>query len=225
MRKYLAGLICFALVGCSGAVKPMIDQGAVSDINAQSEFKKQSKVEYQKFLGQKFAKNSINTCRTTPDILGPFYKPNAPFRNNVRVENEKGDLLVVKGAVFSKDCKTPLANALVEIWQADKQGNYDNDSNKFLYRASLKTDAKGKYELKTIIPQEYDIGNNQFRPEHLHFKVTAPGHNDLVTQTYFKDDKYIPSDPWASKPEAKFRILELKKLESGESFVQFDIHM
>ena len=141
----------------SASIKTIDNQ----DVSAQSAKKVQSKTAYQNDIGKKPVSNSLNTCRTTPDILGPFYKANAPFRNNVRVENEKGLPLVVRGTVFGKGCTTPVAGALVEIWHSDSNGNYDNDSAKFLYRASLKTDAGGKYELKTIIPEAYDIGNNQ----------------------------------------------------------------
>jgi catechol 1,2-dioxygenase len=214
-----------ALSGCQNSESPFLNQITDQSVIAQGTEKKQDKSAYQDYIGQKVSTNSLTGCRTTPDILGPFYRANAPFRNNLRIENSPGTPLIVRGTVFGKNCNAPLAGALIEVWHADNDGNYDNDSDKFLYRASLKTDASGRYEIKTIIPQAYDIGNNQFRPEHIHFKVTSPGYNDLVTQTYFKNDQFIPTDPWASKPEAKLRILELKKTDTGESLVQFDIHL
>jgi catechol 1,2-dioxygenase len=218
-------IIIFALSGCNKSDDSVLNKIDNQNVSAQSNGQKQDKSAYQNYIGQKVSTNSITACRTTPDILGPFYKPNAPLRTNLRVENEQGTPLVVKGTVFGKGCTTPVAGALIEIWQADNNGDYDNDSDKFLYRGRLKSDASGRYEVSTIIPQAYDIGNNQFRPEHLHFKVSAPGYNDLVTQTYFKNDQFIPTDPWASKPEAKQRILELKKTETGENLVVFDIHL
>ena len=70
-------------------------------------------------------------CETTKDILGPFYRPEAPIRNDLTDEAQEGELINVKGRVFGDDCTTPLKDCLVEIWHADTEGDYDNDSEQF----------------------------------------------------------------------------------------------
>ncbi len=172
--------------------------------------------------------NGITTatadCKTTSDILGPFYRANAPFRSDLTFPNQKGTNLIIKGRVYNQDCETLLNDAIVDIWQASDEGQYDNASEDFLHRGRLKTEEDGDYQFKTIIPGRY-LNGDTFRPSHVHFRVTAEQHQELISQIYFKDDPYIESDPWASDPEAKMRILPMEKNEAGIQTVTFDIHL
>ena len=70
-------------------------------------------------------------CETTNDILGPFYRPDVPVRNDLTIKDLKGTVVELKGKVFGSDCITPLENAMVEIWHCNTEGEYDNDSNYF----------------------------------------------------------------------------------------------
>jgi protocatechuate 3,4-dioxygenase beta subunit len=96
-----------------------------------------------------------------------------------------GEKLVVTGRVLGMpDCK-PLAGALVEVWQADARGDYSQvgakqDDAGCLLRASLRTDAEGRYAFTTILPGEYPG-----RPRHVHYRVSHAGYTTLVTQLYF----------------------------------------
>jgi catechol 1,2-dioxygenase len=38
------------------------------------------------------------------------------------------------------------------------------------------------------------MGRHPFRPAHMHFLVTAPGFQKLVTHTFVGDDAYLESD-------------------------------
>ena len=71
-------------------------------------------------------------CETTNDILGPFYRPNAPTKQDITCNDLEGQRVTLKGKVFRSDCITPLKNALVEIWHANSKGEYDNETEKFL---------------------------------------------------------------------------------------------
>lgn len=162
-------------------------------------------------------------CDTTSDILGPFYRPKAPIRKDMLFEGIKGEIITIKGTAYGKDCITPLKNCMMEIWHASSEGEYDNDSNEFRYRARFITGDDGKYEFKTIIPGRY-LNGDVFRPKHYHFRVTAEGHRELVSQIYFKGDPYIDTDPWASDAKAKLRILDTVT-EKEERSVVFNIYM
>ena len=48
----------------------------------------------------------IGVCETTSDLLGPFYRPNSPVRNNL-VLNENHPIIILKGVVRHDDCVTP----------------------------------------------------------------------------------------------------------------------
>src|SRR3954470_1588100 len=87
----------------------------------------------------------VGDSPTTTDILGPFYRPGAPMRSNIMPTNSKGNPLELSGGIFKEDGKTPLGNALVEIWQCDDKEYYDNTSEDYLFRGAQMTQTNGKY--------------------------------------------------------------------------------
>jgi catechol 1,2-dioxygenase len=176
---------------------------------------------YVKFNGEHFE----GDCATTTDILGPFYRPDAPVRKDMLVKGSTGQLVMLKGKVKHKDCTTPLKNACVELWHCDEKGVYDNESPDFKYRARTFCDDNGNYEFKTILPVPYDVGNNNFRPAHFHMLVSAPGYQALITQLYFTGDPNNAKDPSSSSPEAKNRILDVKDDKGGVKSVTFNVSM
>jgi catechol 1,2-dioxygenase len=161
-------------------------------------------------------------CRTADDILGPFYKAGAPMSENIIPYGNNSEALLVQGSVLH-DCDKPIANAAVEIWNADENGVYDVSENYF-FRGRFETGVDGVYRFRTIIPGRY-LNGSTYRPSHIHFRITAPGFQELVSQIYFKEDPFIPSDPWASADKAKDRILPVSEAEDGSDLVNFDIHL
>jgi protocatechuate 3,4-dioxygenase beta subunit len=88
--------------------------------------------------------------------------------------------------VLSTACK-PIAHALLDFWQADSNGNYDNSG--FKLRGHQYTDNQGRFSLDTIVPGEYPG-----RTRHIHVKVEAPGKPELTTQLYFPGEARNDSD-------------------------------
>lgn len=168
--------------------------------------------------------NYEGDCETTTDILGPFYRPDAPVRNNLLVKNAVGQEVILSGTVKHKDCIRPLNNACVELWHCSAEGVYDNESPEFLYRGKTFCDENGNYQFTSIIPVPYGIGNGETRPAHFHLMVSAPGYQSLITQLYFNGDKFIPEDPSASLPAAKSRILKIQE-NNGKKQVLFNVTM
>ena len=173
-----------------------------------------------KWDGEKY----IGTDPTTTDILGPFYRPGAPFKTDLIQPGTKGETLHFSGTIFGKDGKV-LKGALVEIWHCDETGTYDNTSDNYVYRASAKTAADGKYQFKTIMPVPYAAGQTLTRPAHIHMRISANGVQDLVTQVYFKGDKYIAGDIAAKDPTALNRILGMTMNAKNEKVVKFDVYL
>ena len=161
-------------------------------------------------------------CGTTTDILGPFYKAGAPVREDIIPAHNMSTPLIVEGKVFG-DCDKVLNNALVEIWNANESGEYDT-SEDYSFRGSYQTGTDGLYRFKTIIPGRY-LNGATYRPSHIHFRITAAGFQELVSQIYFKDDPFIDEDPWASNPAASQRILTISKDENDVDKVLFDIFL
>ncbi len=165
---------------------------------------------------------------TTTDILGPFYRPGAPLRSNLVLPYAKGTPIVLKGSIFKENGKTPINNALVEIWHCDENEVYDNASDEYKYRGGQKTKADGKYEFKSILPVPYKADPNDdssWRPAHIHMRVSVPNQQDLITQIYFKGGKYVETDKWASSPQAVNRILTITKNKAGVSEIVFNVIM
>ncbi len=173
------------------------------------------------FDGKKY----VGDCETTTDILGPFYRPGSPERNNLVIEGEPGKLVELSGMIMHNDCTTPYANAKIELWHCDHKGVYDNSSGAYRYRGTSFSDAKGNYDFHTILPVPYNVGNGQIRPAHFHLMITAEGYQPLVTQLYFTGDSYISKDPYAASPKAKSRILDIQKLSNGSEKVVFNVSM
>lgn len=129
---------------------------------------------------------------TAANIEGPFYKKGAPHRAVLASDADKGERLVITGVVRSSTCE-PLAGAEMEIWHADASGAYDNDG--FHLRGTLATDAKGRWELHSIVPGRY-LNGDRYRPAHIHVKLHAKDHKPLTTQLYFAGDPYNDGDPF-----------------------------
>ena len=155
---------------------------------------------------------------TTADVLGPFYKSGSPKRMLIAEVGEVGQRLVVKGKVFAADCSLPLPQATVEVWQANAIGLYDNTSA-YKLRGQVLTKDDGSYEFETIFPGSYD-----YRPSHIHYRISAVGFSTLVSQLYFQDDPLIETDPFASVPSAANRIVPLDKSMTVWK-AQFDINL
>ena len=163
---------------------------------------------------------------TTTDILGPFYRPGAPFKTDLVQRGTKGEILHFGGTVFGKDGKTAVNGALVEIWHCNEDGVYDNTSDNYVYRASCKTGADGKYHFRTIHPVPYSAGQTIVRPAHIHMRISGNnGTQDLVTQIYFKGDKYIDGDASSSDPKSLNRILKTSTNAKNEKSVKFDVYL
>ncbi|MEN2282943.1 catechol 1,2-dioxygenase [Algoriphagus sp. SE2] len=172
-----------------------------------------------KFDGKKF----VGDCETTTDILGPFYRPDSPMRNDLNIPGKKGKPIHLSGKIMNEDCVTPYPNAKVELWHCDADGVYDNSTPAYNYRGTVMTDSKGQYSFDTILPVPYDAGGGLIRPAHYHLMVTAPGYQTLVTQLYFSGDENIKNDPWASNDAAKNRVLQVTPDGNNGSIVSFNV--
>jgi len=129
-------------------------------------------------------------CKDADDITpaqteGPYFKASSPERTNIRA-GASGTKLVLTGTVVTTDCK-PVARALVDFWQADGAGAYDNSG--FTFRGHQFTDAQGRYTLETVMPGLYPG-----RTRHIHVKVQPAGGRVLTTQLYFPGDARNTSD-------------------------------
>lgn len=149
---------------------------------------------------------------TETTVLGPFYVSTAPtFALGEDISGGlSGTRLFVQGSVASAD-GTALPKATLEIWHADADGFYDvqmlGGEGELAGRARLQADAAGRFHFWTTRPAAYPIphdgpvgamlasqGRHPYRPAHVHFMVSAPGHETLVTHVFAEGDAYLDSD-------------------------------
>lgn len=117
---------------------------------------------------------------TPAQTEGPYYTPNTPERSSLLEPGLGGTKLVLTGQVLTPDCR-PVPRALLDFWQADDLGQYDNQGHRL--RGHQFTDANGFYRLETIMPGLYPG-----RTRHIHVKVQTPNEAVLTTQLYFPDE-------------------------------------
>lgn len=146
---------------------------------------------------------------TPPQTAGPFFKPRSPERKSLLDAGLKGTRLALEGQVLSTKCK-PVQRALVDFWQADSAGLYDNSG--YRLRGHQFTDASGRYSLETIVPGVYPG-----RTRHIHVRVQAPNRPVLTTQLYF------PGEP-ENQRDAIFnpRLVMARRETSDGKAAKFD---
>jgi protocatechuate 3,4-dioxygenase beta subunit len=114
----------------------------------------------------------------TPALTeGPYFTPRSPRRLSIVPAGAAGTRLTLTGRVLRTNGR-PVANALIDWWQCDARGVYDNRGYRF--RGHQFTDARGRYTLKTVVPGLYPG-----RTRHVHVKVQAPRRRVLTTQLFF----------------------------------------
>ncbi|MGH2784670.1 MAG: hypothetical protein ACRDJ1_05380 [Actinomycetota bacterium] len=123
---------------------------------------------------------------TPAQTEGPYFTPNSPERASLLESGIGGTKLVLTGAVVDTSC-TRVARALIDFWQANDSGEYDNTGYKL--RGHQFTDAQGRYALTTVVPGLYPG-----RTRHIHVKVQAPSQPVLTTQLYFPGEPGNASD-------------------------------
>ena len=150
---------------------------------------------------------------TASDVEGPMYTVEPPFRKKIYEEYDgispDDDVLFVRGSVTST-AGGPLPEAIIDVWQTGPAGGYDvwdERQPEGNFRGRIRPEADGSYEFQTMLPKPYTVptkgpvgryleavDQHPWRPAHIHFKVTAPGHKPLITQMFFPDDPYLEND-------------------------------
>lgn len=160
--------------------------------------------------------DAINNRRpegaTENTVLGPFYVENPPERQmgaNISLDG-KGDPCLFEGRVVDLS-GAPVSGARVDVWSDNEEGFYDVQQPgvqpKWNNRGRFITGDDGRYNFIGIKPVSYPIpndgpvgkmldalGRHPYRPAHMHYIVTAPGYQRLVTHTFVGSDKYLTSD-------------------------------
>jgi catechol 1,2-dioxygenase len=153
--------------------------------------------------------------KTDSALLGPFWRKSAPeFELGASIARGEeafapGQALWVSGRVRDEQGRA-LAGAVVDVWQASPVGLYENQDQRqpdMNLRGRFRTDPQGRFDFRSVRPAGYPVpvdgpcgellrGQNRrpFRPAHLHFMVSHPGYEVLVTQVFADDDEHLETD-------------------------------
>ncbi|WP_027520573.1 intradiol ring-cleavage dioxygenase [Bradyrhizobium sp. Ec3.3] len=163
---------------------------------------------------------------TETTVLGPFFVQAAPEKQNGDDISGimEGDPLLVTGSVATVDGR-PLPGAVVDVWHSDDDGYYDvqqlDKIGDLAMRARFRADDKGRFHFWSIKPAPYPIphdgpvgdmleaqGRHPWRPAHVHFMISAPGFEQLVTHVFVAGDKYLDSDVVFGVKDSLIRTFE-----------------
>ncbi|KAK8214703.1 hypothetical protein M8818_002283 [Zalaria obscura] len=156
-----------------------------------------------------------NAAPTSSAILGPFWSPNAPWRElggSIIQDDAPGGLVtLMHGTVTDMSTGKPIPNVVVDIWQASSNGKYDfqdpeNQSDNNL-RGKFRTNSEGKYYFYCLRPTAYSLpvdgpagtllkllDRHPMRPAHIHLMITHDDYKSVITQIYPKDDPWLETD-------------------------------
>lgn len=167
-------------------------------------------------LGVSMLVDAINHRRpdgaTENTVFGPFHVDGAPRRSmgdSISLDG-KGELCLYTGRVIDLDGQ-PIAGATVDVWSDNADGYYDvqqpGQQPEWNNRGVFTTGADGNYRFVGIKPVSYPIPNDgpvgqmlekverhPWRPAHMHFLVSADGHEQIVTHIFVAGDTYLQSD-------------------------------
>jgi len=199
--------------------------------------KRQEFILLSDILGLSMVVDAINHAKggrgTESTVLGPFYVEGAPEVDsgvNIIKRDIGSETVLVTGTVTDAD-GTPLAGAMLDVWQTSTNQLYDVQdpaAPKWNLRAKIKAHDNGEFSFVSEKPVSYPVptdgpvgrlleagGRHAFRPAHLHFIVTAPNHESVTTHIFVEGDPYLDSDAvFATKADlvAAFESCDDEKL-------------
>ena len=148
---------------------------------------------------------------TESTLVGPFFVAGSPRLANGGdiARGASGEPCLVQGRVLTVTGE-PIADAHIEVWQADDQGFYDvqyEELSEPRGRGHLCSSEDGRYWFWSVKPEAYPLptdgpvgelldaaNRSPMRPAHLHFMVRAEGLKTLVTHVFLDGDQYLDTD-------------------------------
>ncbi|KAI5803532.1 catechol dioxygenase [Peziza echinospora] len=194
-------------------------------------------------LGLSVLVESINHPKpphaTEGTVLGPFHTADAhdiPLGDSISSPGS-GEECLVRCTIRDSKTGLPIAGAKADIWETDETGHYDtqhSDRRGPDCRGILTADSQGRVWFKAVKPVPYPIphdgpvgellralNRHPYRPSHVHFMISAPGYDTLVTALYLRGDPYESSD--AVFGVKKSLVVDVTRIEDEETIKEFGL--
>ncbi|CAB4882876.1 MAG: 6-chlorohydroxyquinol-1,2-dioxygenase [Actinobacteria bacterium] len=157
--------------------------------------------------------SDVEALATEPTILGPFYVPDSPERafGDSMVEYDDGGEPAIFTGIVTDTEGHPLAGVLLDVWQNAATGFYAVQQPGVQpatnLRGRYRTDAAGRYEIRTVRPVPYpipadgpvgqllrDTGRHEWRAAHIHVKASKDGYEPVTSHVFDRESRYLDSD-------------------------------
>ncbi|ATY64944.1 catechol dioxygenase [Cordyceps militaris CM01] len=192
------------------------------------------------------AANKAGKPSTSTAILGPFWRADAPVRENGTTITfdtpSDGQVTFMHGQITCADTGRPLAKAKVDVWQASTNGLYEQQDEKQVdhnLRGVFVTDAEGRYSFYCLRPTPYPVpmdgpagkllkllDRHEYRPAHIHLIVTADGYKSLTTQIFDSKSDYLTDDSvFAVKDGLTVDFVPLKDNPKAEYDLEYNVKL
>ena len=176
---------------------------------------------------------------TPSQTVGPFFHLalDRPEWADLTAGNPQGERIVIEGRVTDGD-GTPVADACLELWQANAAGRYNHPDDTRIDKpldpgfrgfGRVSTDADGNFRFTTIHPGPVPGRGNTLQAPHIAVALFARGLlKQLHTRIYFAGDPLNETDPALlaiDNPERRQTLLADRQHASGTATWRFDIVM
>ncbi|KAG9561776.1 protocatechuate 3,4-dioxygenase beta subunit, partial [Aureobasidium melanogenum] len=183
---------------------------------------------------------------TSNVILGPFWSPNAPFRelgdSIIQDPNASGRVTFMHGVIKDMDTGKPIEGAVLDIWQASANGKYDfqdPDQSENNLRGKFRSDKDGKFHWYCYHPTAYSLptdgpagvllrlmDRSPWRPAHIHLMITHPEYATVINQLYPNNDPHLGDDSvFAVKDDLIVDFKPRKDDPKAELDLEFNVTM
>lgn len=172
---------------------------------------------------------------TAEITLGPFFPPSyvdhgANDLTQCQGQHARGEVIEIRGTVTQHD-GAPMHNLVLEIWQADANGIFNDPQDPRLREADpnffgwgrAATDSAGRFSFRTIRPGRYAASDGTLRAPHINLVIVFSGvMRQLQTVIFFDDGGGNDTDPVLTRVTPAFRERMLAQSE-GNGRYRFDI--
>jgi len=139
---------------------------------------------------------------TESTVLGPFYAGGSselPLGANIALA-PNGQPCFLSGRALTPD-GSPVSGARLDVWQSNADRFYNvqqlDSQPEGNLRGVFHTDPEGRWYFQSIVPASYPVpddgtvggllhalGRHLWRPAHVHFIISAPGYQTLLTHLF-----------------------------------------
>lgn len=168
------------------------------------------------------------TVRTPSQTIGPFFHVGLKWEDGSRVAfDSAGEKVVLTGIVYDGS-GTPMADALVETWQADATGKVPGPgaTAKPCGYSRGATDGEGRYTIETLMPGACSGPSGEKYAPQVHVTIFARGLLKAVrTRVFLAPAEAVKDDPLARAAGARATTLIAARDAKDKSIWRWDVRL